>query len=173
MGESGIKWCFFLYFYGNMAPFVGEYTCRLDAKGRMIFPAAFKKQIPVDTGDRFVIKRDVFEQCLVMYPMDEWERQNRIIRSKTNSFNREHQQFLRKYFHGTAEVKVDGSGRILIPRRLLDIAGIDNEVVMAGQFGKIEIWNSAAYDKASSFTDDFAVLAEKILGNSMNEPGND
>ncbi len=156
-----------------MAPFIGEYTCRLDVKGRMIFPAAFKKQMLVDTGDRFVIKRDVFEKCLVMYPMTEWDRQNSIIRSKTNSFNKEHQQFLRMYFHGTAEVMVDGSGRILIPKRLLGIAGINNEVVMAGQFGKIEIWNSDDYDKASRFTDDFAALAEKILGNSMNEPENE
>ena len=153
-----------------MVPFIGEYSCRPDAKGRMLFPSAFRKQLSVDTGDRFVIRKDVFENCLVLYPMAEWERLNRLIRERTNSFNREHLRFLRMYFHGAAEVMVDGSGRILIPRRLLEAAGIGSEAVMAGQPGRIEIWDAAQYEKNTGMSEDFARLAEKILGSSLNGP---
>lgn len=156
-----------------MAPFIGEYSCRPDAKGRMLFPSAFRKQLSVDTGDRFVIRKDVFEHCLVLYPMAEWERQNRLIRERTNSFNKEHRRFLRMYFHGAAELMVDGSGRILIPKRLLEAAGIRKEAVMAGQPGRIEIWDAAQYEKNTGPGDDFAQLAEKILGSSLDGPENE
>ena len=67
-----------------MITFIGEYTCKVDAKGRIMLPSAFKKQLPATALEKFVAKRDVFEKCLVMYPIEEWERQNRIIRKNTN-----------------------------------------------------------------------------------------
>jgi MraZ protein len=153
-----------------MAAFIGEYTCKVDAKGRIIFPAAFKKQLSIETGDRFVIRRDVFERCLVLYPIGEWDRQNKLIRSRTNAYNQEHNRFLRMFYQGTAELMVDGNNRILIPKRLLDYAGIRGEVVLAGQFGKIEIWDPGLYRTASDTSGDFSALAQKILGQAMNEP---
>ena len=114
----------------------------------------------------FVLKRDIFERCLILYPMREWERQNQIIRSRTNSFNKEHNRFLRMFYSGTAEVGLDSSGRILIPRRLLEYAGIGSDVIMAGHFGKIEIWSEALYQDVAKADDEFAELAEKILGKS-------
>ncbi|MFP4366166.1 MAG: division/cell wall cluster transcriptional repressor MraZ [Bacteroidales bacterium] len=149
-----------------MATFIGDYTCRVDAKGRVILPAAFKKQMPVAAMDRFVVKKDIFESCLVLYPMDEWDRQNSIIRSRINPYNKEHSKFLRGFYKGTAEVVLDASNRILIPRRLLDLVGIGNEVVLAGQDGKIEIWSRGSYDELTGEADDFAVLAEKIMGDA-------
>jgi len=153
-----------------MAPFIGEYACKVDAKGRIIFPSAFKKQVSVETGNRFVVKRDIFEKCLLLFPISEWERQMKIIRSRTNIYNQEHNRFLRMFYQGTAEMVVDGSSRILIPRRLLDFAGIGSEVILAGQSGKIEIWDPSLYRSASEASGDFADLAQKILGKFMNEP---
>ena len=153
-----------------MVNFIGDYTVRLDSKGRLSFPSAFKKQIREAAQEGFVLKRDVFENCLIMYPMEEWERQNRIIRAKTNPYNKEHAKFLRMFFSGTAEVSLDANNRILIPRRLLDFAEVDGEVVMAGQSGRIEIWASEKYLGVSEADDDFAAMAEKILGGSFDEP---
>jgi MraZ protein len=150
--------------------FIGDYTVRLDPKGRLTFPAAFKKQIREGLQESFVLKRDIFENCLTMYPMEEWERQNRIIRSRTNPYNREHARFLRMFFSGTAEVTLDANNRILIPKRLLEYAGINSEVVMAGQSGKIEIWASEKYGKVSGADEEFAAMAEKILGGTLDEP---
>jgi len=152
-----------------MITFIGDYTVRLDSKGRLSFPAAFKKQSIQVVQDGFVLKRDLFEQCLIMYPMEEWERQNKIIRSRTNPYNKEHARFLRMFFSGTAEVTLDANNRMLIPKRLMDYAGISDEVVLAGQSGKIEIWASDKYGSVSQADDDFASMAEKILGGSNDE----
>ena len=152
-----------------MITFIGDYTVRLDSKGRLSFPAAFKKQSRQVVQDGFVLKRDLFEQCLIMYPMEEWERQNKIIRSRTNPYNKEHARFLRMFFSGTAEVTLDANNRMLIPKRLMDYAGISGEVVLAGQSGKIEIWASDQYGSVSQVDDDFAAMAEKILGGSNDE----
>lgn len=153
-----------------MITFIGDYTVRLDPKGRLSFPAAFKKQIRDDSRNGFVLKRDVFDPCLILYPMEEWERQNRIIRSRTNSYNKEHARFLRMFYSGTAEVTLDASNRMLIPKRLLEYAGIKDEVVMAGQSGRIEIWASDQYGRVSQADEDFAAMAERILGGSFEEP---
>ena len=165
------KFYFYVQTRGNpMITFIGDYTVRLDPKGRLSFPAAFKKQIREALQDGFVLKRDVFENCLIMYPMVEWERQNKIIRTRTNPYNKEHARFLRMFFSGTAEVSLDANNRMLIPKRLLEYANIKSEVVLAGQSGKIEIWASETYGTVSVADDDFAAMAEKILGGSFDEP---
>jgi MraZ protein len=177
VGKSGVKWGKVVkkfYFYvqtteNPMISFIGDYTVRLDPKGRLSFPAAFKKQIREALQDGFVLKRDVFENCLIMYPMEEWERQNKIIRSRTNPYNKEHARFLRMFFSGTAEVSLDANNRMLIPKRLLEYANVKNEVVLAGQSGRIEIWASEGYDTVSAADGDFAAMAEKILGGTFDE----
>ena len=146
-----------------MRTFIGDYTCKLDAKGRVMLPAAFKKQLGGGNAERFVIKRDVFEKCLVMYPMDEWERQSKIIRKKTNPYNRAHNAFLRKFFKGTAEVVLDANNRIVFPKRLLEELEIDKEIVMAGQNGKIEVWGKDTYEAVDLSDEDFANMAEDIF----------
>lgn len=147
-----------------MATFIGDYHCKVDSKGRIMLPSAFKKQMPSSASDRFVIKKDIFERCLVLYPMDEWDRQNSIIRSKINPYNKEHNTFLRGFFKGTAEIVLDSNNRILVPKRLLDSVIGESEVVMAGQGGRIEIWSVKLYETVADNADEFATLAEKILG---------
>jgi len=174
MGESGTKWVKNTYFSVLnkpvfMATFIGDYRCKADEKGRVMLPAAFKKQMPSASEDRFVIRKDIFENCLVLYTLDDWNLQLDLIRSRINPYNREHNRFLRNFFMGTAEVALDGSNRLLIPRRLLDLAGIVKDVVMAGQDGRIEIWPDEAYESASMRPDEFADLAEKLLGGGSNQ----
>jgi len=154
-----------------MTIFIGDYTCKVDAKGRVMLPAAFKKQMPQAAQDKYVIKKDIYEKCLVLYPMDEWERQNQLIRQNINPYNKDHNRFLREFFKDTAEAELDSNNRFLIPVRLLNLVGIDKEteVVLAGQLGKIEIWAKDQYDKTSEQIEDFGELANKILGGSINK----
>jgi len=152
-----------------MTIFIGDYTVKLDSKGRLSFPAAFKRQMKEASSAGFVLKQDIFEKCLILYPMEEWERQNAIIREKTNPYNKEHAKFLRMFYAGTAELALDANNRMLVPKRLLDYAGIGDEVVLAGQSGRIELWASDMYTGVSSADEDFASMAEKILGGSSNE----
>jgi MraZ protein len=146
-----------------MISFIGEHSCKLDAKGRILLPSAFKKQMAGDDQDRFVVKKDIFENCLVLYPMKEWQRQSSLIRKKTNPYNREHNAFLRKFFMGMADVVLDSNNRLLIPKRLLDEIRAGKELVLAGQLGKIEIWTIEAYKAIDMKEQDFADMAEKIM----------
>ena len=146
-----------------MKTFIGDYTVKLDAKGRLSFPSAFKRQMKEGIGDGFVLKRDVFEKCLILYPMEEWDRQNAMIRAKTNPYNKEHARFLRMFYSGTAEVSLDSNSRMLIPKRLLEYAEIGDELVLAGQSGRIELWAGDKYTGVSTAYEDFATMAEKYL----------
>ncbi|MDY0098635.1 MAG: hypothetical protein RBR81_05495 [Bacteroidales bacterium] len=154
-----------------MATFIGDYACKVDVKGRIILPSAFKKQMPADAQDHFVVRKDIFEKCLVLYSIEDWNRQLEKIRKKMNPYNREHNMFLRNFFKGTAELSLDNSNRLLIPRRLMDQIEADRDVVLAGQDGRIEIWAAAVYDKIDLPADEFADLAEKLMGGNINEPG--
>lgn len=147
--------------------FVGEHIVKLDKAYRVLFPSAIKRQLEGKDGNGFVIKQDVFESCLVLYPMEEWERQNSILRQKLNPYNREHSHFLRQFYRGTAEVFMDSSSRLLIPRRLVEAVGAKKELVFAGLDTKIEIWPKEKWNEAE-IDDDFGALAEKILGQSEN-----
>ena len=152
-----------------MATFIGDYTCKVDVKGRIILPVAFKKQMPVDAQDHFVVKKDIFENCLVLYSIEDWNRQLDKIRKRMNPYNREHNMFLRNFFKGTAELSLDNSNRLLIPKRMIDAIGAGRDVVLAGQDGRIEIWAAAVYDTIDMAAADFADLAEKLMGGSINE----
>jgi MraZ protein len=152
-----------------MATFIGDYTCKVDVKGRIILPAAFKKQMPADAQDHFVVRKDIFENCLVLFAIEDWNRQLVKIRKKLNPFNREQNMFLRNFFKGTAELSLDNNNRILVPKKLMDLIGANRDVVLAGQDGRIEIWAADIYDKIDMPAEDLANLAEKYLGGSNNE----
>lgn len=151
-----------------MTTFIGDYSCKVDEKGRVTFPSSLKKQMESASDGRFVVKKDIFEQCLVLFPIEEWERQNAIIRSKINPYNKEHNKFLRNFYMGSAEIVLDNNNRLLIPKRLLDLANISKEAILAGQDGKIEIWSKELYESAEENQDAFAALAEKIMGGNLN-----
>jgi MraZ protein len=153
-----------------MATFIGDYECKVDVKGRIILPAAFKKQMPADAQDRFVVRKDIFEKCLVLYSIEDWNIQLESIRKKINPYNREHNKFLRNFFKGTAEMSLDNNNRLLIPKRFLDLIEADRDIVLAGQDGRIEIWPSDVYNKIDMPADDFADLAEKLMGGNLIEP---
>jgi MraZ protein len=153
-----------------MATFIGDYTCKVDAKGRIILPAAFKKQMPASAQDHFVVRKDIFENCLVLFSLDDWTRQLEKIRQKMNPYNREHNRFLRNFFKGTAELSLDNNNRMLIPKRFFDLIGAERDVVLAGQDGRIELWAASVYETIDMPAEDFADLAEKLLGGSTNEP---
>ncbi|MGA1976865.1 MAG: cell division/cell wall cluster transcriptional repressor MraZ [Bacteroidales bacterium] len=152
-----------------MATFIGDFECKVDVKGRIILPMSFKKQIPADARDQFVVRKDIFEKCLVLYSIEDWNRQLDKIRRRINPYNREHNKFLRNFFKGTAELTLDSNNRMLIPKRLLDLIDAQRDVVLAGQDGRIEIWAADIYEKTDMPAGDFADLAEKLMGGTIND----
>lgn len=152
-----------------MATFIGEFMCKVDVKGRIILPMAFKKQMPADAQDHFVVRKDIFENCLVLYSIEDWKTQLEKIRKKINPYKREHNTFMRNFFQGTAELSLDNNNRFLIPKRLMDVIGPGRDVVLAGQDGRIEIWAAPVYEKMDMAAGDFADLAEKLMAGSLND----
>jgi MraZ protein len=153
-----------------MATFIGDYPCKVDVKGRIILPMALKKQMPVNAPDQFVVRKDIFQKCLVLYSIEDWNKQLDNIRKKINSYKREDGIFLRNFFKETAELSLDNNNRMLIPKRLMDLIAAERDVVLAGQDGRIEIWTADDYEKIGMPAEEFANLAEKLMGGNINEP---
>lgn len=148
-----------------MIKFIGEYRAKIDDKGRLIFPSAFKALMPKDEPMQFVVRKDVFEDCLEMFTYAEWERQSEEVKAKVDFFNREHAMFWRSYMRNRATVEPDPKlGRITIPKRLLEAIGATKEVVFSGNDHKIEIWSADKYDESEISEDLFISLASNIAG---------
>lgn len=146
-----------------MSSFVGDYICKVDVKGRLILPSAFKKQMHTDAQDQFVVKKDIYEDCLVLYPMDEWKRMVEILRKKLNPYNKTHKQFLRGFYMDTAELVLDSNNRLTIPKKILSKINIGGDLKLVAQDDKIEIWNPSTYDK--NFDEQqFQTLADQLFG---------
>jgi len=147
-----------------MVKFIGEYTVKVDDKGRLILPSSFKSVISVDDL-RLVVKRDLFSNCLEMFTYEEWAKESEKVKSRLNFFNREHSQFWREYMRDRAVVEPDEKlGRISIPKRLLEQIGVEREVVFAGNDHKIEIWAKENFQNIKLPESYYLALAEKILG---------
>jgi MraZ protein len=143
---------------------IGTYECKSDAKGRLMFSSAFKKQLSSVLQDGFVVKRAVFQPCLELYPMKEWSLMMEKI-NKLNRFNKKNNDFIRRFTAGVKMVELDATGRILIPKDLFEFAGIKKQVVMSSSVNIIEIWDKEKYEKAiDDAADDFASLAEEVMG---------
>jgi len=151
---------------------IGTYECKADAKGRLMLPAVLKKQLSTILSDGFVLKRSVFQPCLELYPMYEWN----AVMGKVNKLNRfvkKNNDFIRRFTAGVKIVEMDASGRILIPRDLHSFAGIDNEIVLSTSVNIIEIWDKDKYERAiDDAAVDFADLAEEVMGGGQNEDEN-
>jgi len=109
---------------------IGTYECKVDAKGRLMISSAFKKQLAPVLQEGFVVKRAVFQPCLELYPMQEWNK----VMLKINSLNRfikKNNDFIRRFTAGVKEVELDSSGRLLIPKDLCHFAGIKKQIVLS------------------------------------------
>lgn len=146
-----------------MVTFIGEYTSKIDDKGRMVFPAPLKGVLPPGSDMRFVIKKDLFEPCLQMYTMEEWEHTSAEVKSKLNFFNRQHAIFWREYMRDRDVVEPDARlGRITVSRKLLDAIGVTKEVVFSGNDFKIEIWAKEEFEKRRIPNEEYIAIAESL-----------
>jgi len=143
---------------------IGTYECKADSKGRVMMPSALKKQLAPVTPSGFVVKRAVFQPCLELYPMDEW---NELMAKmgKLNRFNRKNNDFIRRFTAGVKTVELDATGRLLIPKDLMSFAGLNKELVLSSAINIVEIWDKEKYEQAiNDAASDFADLAEEVMG---------
>ena len=145
-----------------MVNFIGEYSAKIDDKGRIILPSAFKSLLPADDM-RFVVRKDIFDDCLEMLTFSEWEKRSEQIKSRLNFLKKEHASFWREFMRGNTVVTPDNKlGRISIPKKLLDAIGAEKEVIFAGNDHKIERWAREKYESSAIPEEEFVSLAEKV-----------
>lgn len=152
-----------------MTNFIGEYECKLDDKGRLMLPSGLKKQCASSFDGRFVVNRGL-ENCLVLYQKQDWDIVSGKI-AKLNQFVLKNRQFIRRFNNGATALELDAVGRLLVPKKLLEYAGISKELILFGYADKIEIWSKEAYEKMMNEEQDFAKLAEEVMGNPEEEKG--
>ena len=152
-----------------MLNLIGTYECKADVKGRVMVPVALKKQLSPAMADGFVVKRSVFQPCLELYPMKEWDALMKKM-SELNRFSRKNNDFIRRFTAGVRVVELDSTGRLLIPKDLLSFAGISKELVISSAINIVEIWDKDKYEQAiDDAADGFADLAEEVMGDKFNE----
>ncbi len=148
-----------------MVNLIGTYECKVDAKGRLMVPAALKKQLTPVLQEGFVLKRSVFQPCLELYPMEEWNEMMKKING-LNRFKKKNNDFIRRFTAGVKTVEVDANGRLLIPKDLFGFAEMDKEIVLSSAINIIEIWDKDKYENTiGADAEDFADLAEEVMGN--------
>ncbi len=153
-----------------MISFLGEYESTIDAKGRFLLPAGFKKQLPKDDAAQFVINRG-FEKCLTLYPLQSWKPIFNQI-SELNDFDSKAREFRRYFLNGATQLEVDGAGRILLPKNLMEHASLEKDIVLVSALNKIEIWDKNKYQQFfESFTpESFSNLANEVMNKNADKP---
>ena len=149
-----------------MINILGTYECKADSKGRIMLPAPLKKQISSIISDGFVVKRSVFNKCLEIHPMSEW---NKIVNqvNQLNRFIKKNNDFIRSYMSGLKIVNLDSSSRILIPKDLIVFAGLEKQIVLSSSVNIIEVWDKKEYEiSVSKSLKNFGDLAEEVMGDN-------
>ena len=147
-----------------MQHFIGTYECKADDKGRIMLPILLKKQLSDKLKHGFVIKRAVFNSCLELYPLKEWDELMLRI-NKLNRFNKKNIDFIRRFTAGVRQIDIDISGRSLIPKDLINHAKISKDIVVSSAVNILEIWDKGLYEEAiDDAKGDFGNLAEDVMG---------
>lgn len=155
-----------------MTHLLGEFDIKVDSKGRFMLPSGLKKQLMDGDQERFVINRG-FERNLTLYPQSEWQKISQEVNS-LNLYNKKNREFVRYFFRGASEIMLDAANRLLLPKSLLEYAGIEKEIVLFAYGQRIEIWARDVYEAMmNNEPEDFSTLAEDVMGKITKESGND
>lgn len=146
-----------------MIQFLGNIEAKIDAKGRIFLPAAFRKALLSAEQLCLVLRKDIFQECLVLYPLDAWEEEVNQLKQKLNKWNKEHQQLFRQFMLDSEKLELDTNGRILIPKRYLSMVKIESEVRFLGVDTAIEIWAKSRLDEPLMSAEKFSEELQRLM----------
>ena len=148
-----------------MDRFIGNSDARADEKGRIFVPAGFRKILQSTGNTRLVLRKDIFQECLVLYPESVWNEELSLMRSRLNRWNEEQRQVYRKFVMDAEILTIDNNGRILLPKRYMEMAGIMTDVRFVGMDNMIEIWAKNKLEQSVLDGDAFKNGIAKWLSN--------
>ena len=143
--------------------FLGNIEAKIDAKGRAFLPATFRKVLQASGEERLVLRKDVFQPCLVIYPESVWNEQMDTLRNRLNRWNRQEQQVFRLFVSEVELMVLDGNGRFLIPKRYLRITEIEQDIKFVGMGDTIEIWSCRKAEEQQMKPEDFGNALETLM----------
>lgn len=149
--------------------FLGNSEAKADAKGRVFLPAIFRKQLQAAAEECLIMRKDTFQDCLVLYPESAWNAQMNELRERLNRWNKEHQMIFRQFVSDVEIITLDANGRFLIPKRYQKLANIEQDVRFIGMDDTIEIWSKETADKPFMNPEDFEKGLEDIMGMPQKE----
>jgi len=148
--------------------FIGNIEARADQKGRAFLPAAFRKILQQEGCDSLVMRKDIFQPCLVLYPEKVWNEQMDTLRKRLSRWDAMQQTIFRQFVSDVEVLTLDASGRILIPKRYLKMAAIGQGIKFIGMDDTIEIWSDTNTERAFMEADEFSLALQEIMKQEVN-----
>lgn len=155
--------------------FLGTIEAKTDAKGRAFMPAAFRKVLQGAGEERVVVRKDVFQACLVLYPESVWNAQMDALRRRLNRWNSTHQQVFRQFVAEAEVLALDGNGRFLLSRRQRQMAALDQDIRFIGMGDTIEIWPAGREEQPFMEPHEFGKALQRLMDSEEEDEayGND
>lgn len=150
-----------------MPEFSNTYNATVDDKGRVVLPAAFKREMGESFERVFTVEIDPYEKCFNLYPVVSWEKRLAFIRSRLNPNDPRQSRLLDKFYQNFAKITVSDNGRLNIPNAFLEKMGITKDVVFTGQGDRIRLWEAEAYHKTMMPDEDYPALFEEFMGGGL------
>lgn len=138
----------------------GTFTCKLDAKGRLMLPADFREQLGSQAEEDFILRPGLHGTYLELYTISDWNRRREIL-MQVNTFDRKKLDVMRRYLDGVKRAKLDASGRLQIPKELMERSGLSKDIVINSMFTNMEIWDKTKYEERVAEIDQDA-LAQSV-----------
>ena len=149
--------------------FLGNIEAKMDAKGRAFFPATFRKELQAKEEERLIMRKDVFQNCLVLYPEHVWNRQLDELRNRLNHWNASHQMLFRQFVSDVEIITLDNNGRLLIPKRFQKAIGLRQGLRFIGMDNTIEVWTQEDTEQPFMDAAQFSSELEAIMGHAPAE----
>ena len=147
--------------------FLGNIEAKTDVKGRAFLPATFRKVLQASGSESLILRKDIFQPCLVLYPESVWNEQMDTLRGRLNRYNAQHQRIFRQFVSEVEQVTLDGNGRFLIPKRYLQMSGIQQNIKFIGMGDTIEIWATEKIEESQMDGEEFGQALESIMGQDI------
>lgn len=148
--------------------FLGNIEAKIDAKARVFVPASFRKILQSADQSALILRKDIYQNCLVLYPVTVWDEEVAYLRSRLSRWDKAQQAVFRQFVIDAERVEIDNNGRILIPKRYLQMMGITSEVRFLGVDNTIEIWTKESLDGSLIAADDFSTQIQQLMNNELN-----
>ena len=144
--------------------FLGNIDAKTDTKGRAFLPATFRKVLNASGEESLILRKDIFEPCLVLYPQSVWNQRMDALRKRLSRWNKHDQMIYRQFVTDVEIITLDNSGRFLIPKRYLKMVNIDQQIRFTGMDDCIEIWATGDSEQPFMSAEEFSKAMEETMG---------